>query len=261
MANKLYEESSIQNIADAIRSKNGSSDTYTVSEMSTAIENIPSGGDPSEYFTSNSVDGLGKTIKKLPSITISGLSASDFFYSTNLEEVGSVSAPNITTGQRLFRNCTALKKVGSISVSGITSAFQMFQGCSALENLPLFDTSNVTSFSNTFQNCSTIETTPQFDMSSATTCSSMFSGCTNLKNVPTFDWSSVSTAADLTSMFQSCPNLTDTSIDNILKSCMTCNFTGTLQTLGFRNASYSSARIQALPSYADFTNAGWTIGY
>lgn len=40
MANKLYDEASIQNIANAIRAKNGSSDTYKVSEMSDAILNI-----------------------------------------------------------------------------------------------------------------------------------------------------------------------------------------------------------------------------
>lgn len=44
MSQKLYSESSIQAIADAIRLKNGSSDTYTVEEMSQAIEDIPSGG-------------------------------------------------------------------------------------------------------------------------------------------------------------------------------------------------------------------------
>lgn len=44
MGLKLYEETSVQAIADAIRAKNGSSDTYTISEMSTAIGNIPSGG-------------------------------------------------------------------------------------------------------------------------------------------------------------------------------------------------------------------------
>lgn len=41
---KLYSDSDIQDIADAIRSKNGSSDTYKVSQMATAISNIPSGG-------------------------------------------------------------------------------------------------------------------------------------------------------------------------------------------------------------------------
>jgi len=38
--NKLYEENSIQDIADAIREKNGSSDTYTVAQMSGAIDDI-----------------------------------------------------------------------------------------------------------------------------------------------------------------------------------------------------------------------------
>lgn len=44
MANKLYDETSIQNIANAIRLKNGSSDSYTVGQMAQAIQDIPSGG-------------------------------------------------------------------------------------------------------------------------------------------------------------------------------------------------------------------------
>lgn len=43
MANKLYEESHIQDIANAIREKNGNSNTYTVAQMGDAIRNIPSG--------------------------------------------------------------------------------------------------------------------------------------------------------------------------------------------------------------------------
>ena len=42
MANKLYEETHIQNIANAIRQKNGSSDSYTVSQMADVIKSIPS---------------------------------------------------------------------------------------------------------------------------------------------------------------------------------------------------------------------------
>lgn len=49
MANKLYEESSIQNIADAIREKNGTQGTYKVSEMASAITALDaSGGSSSE---------------------------------------------------------------------------------------------------------------------------------------------------------------------------------------------------------------------
>ena len=38
--NKLYEETDIQNIANAIREKAGTADTFKVSEMANAISNI-----------------------------------------------------------------------------------------------------------------------------------------------------------------------------------------------------------------------------
>lgn len=44
MAQKLYEESNIQAIADAIREKNGTTDTYKTSEMADAIIAITTGG-------------------------------------------------------------------------------------------------------------------------------------------------------------------------------------------------------------------------
>jgi len=54
MSNVLVNETSLQNIASAIRTKNGSSDTYTPSEMATAIENIPSGTvNPTNYTQLN----------------------------------------------------------------------------------------------------------------------------------------------------------------------------------------------------------------
>lgn len=42
MANKLYEEASVQAIANAIRSKNGTTTTYKIGEMGDAIRNLPS---------------------------------------------------------------------------------------------------------------------------------------------------------------------------------------------------------------------------
>ena len=44
MANKLYNDTSIKAIANAIRTKNGKTDTYTVAEMAGAINDIPAGG-------------------------------------------------------------------------------------------------------------------------------------------------------------------------------------------------------------------------
>ena len=43
MANKLYNDTSIMAIADAIRAKNGTTNTYTIGEMASAITNIPTG--------------------------------------------------------------------------------------------------------------------------------------------------------------------------------------------------------------------------
>ena len=59
MSLKLYEESSVQAIADAIRAKNESQDTYTIAEMADAIDDIVTGA-PIEY----------KTYFKLPTSTI-----------------------------------------------------------------------------------------------------------------------------------------------------------------------------------------------
>lgn len=44
MGNKLYEENDVAAIATAIRTKNGSSNTYTVSQMAAAVEAIPTSG-------------------------------------------------------------------------------------------------------------------------------------------------------------------------------------------------------------------------
>lgn len=48
MANKLYEENSVQNIANAIRTKNGSETKYKIAEMAQAILDIPAGGELQE---------------------------------------------------------------------------------------------------------------------------------------------------------------------------------------------------------------------
>lgn len=44
MSKKLYEESSIQDIANAIREKTGGTETYKVAQMGNAVRNIPAGG-------------------------------------------------------------------------------------------------------------------------------------------------------------------------------------------------------------------------
>lgn len=56
MANKLYNEESIRDIANAIRTKNGTENTYNVSEMADAILAIVSGGSEGGITPTGSID-------------------------------------------------------------------------------------------------------------------------------------------------------------------------------------------------------------
>ena len=54
--NKLYEETDIQNIANAIREKAGTTDTFKVSEMAEAVANIQTGSVGKDVFTYQLID-------------------------------------------------------------------------------------------------------------------------------------------------------------------------------------------------------------
>lgn len=100
MALKLYNETDIEAIADAIRGKNGSSDTYTVSQMAQAIDDIPSGGGD------NDIDNL--LTNTLTEYVGSASSVRDyaFYNNTALESVELTG--NTTIGASAFRGCTGL---------------------------------------------------------------------------------------------------------------------------------------------------------
>ena len=130
-------------------------------------------------------------------------------------------------------------------------------------SIDLFDTSELTSFRSFFNRCTNLETIPLFDTSNVTDFRDAFSYCENLKNIPIFN---TSKATNMSGMFSrtSVTKLTDESLDNILQMCINAtSYTGTksLTTIGFTSGYYPSSRIQALPHYQDFINAGWTIGY
>lgn len=131
-----------------------------------------------------------------------------------------------------------LKKVPNNLTISTTVANYMFSNCSNLKIAPLLDTSNVENMRNMFSGCAYLETVPLYDTSKTT----------NIQNI-----------------FQGCYQLSDASLDNILLMCINISSSyadsKTLIRLGFDSYYYPASRIQALPHYQDFINAGWTIGY
>ena len=179
-----------------------------------------------------------------------GADLSDYFTST-------ISSGTQTVGGYV----DMVKKIPNNTIVSGTSlewAFRNFKGT----EIPSFDTSDVLNVYGMCSMASNLITLPQFNLSNCTSFSSMCYGCSNLENVPILD---TSKANRLSSMFGNCPKLTDTSLDNILQTCINSGVITSsrkkLTDLGFTSENYPASRIQALPHYQDFIDAGWTIGY
>lgn len=157
---------------------------------------------------------------------------------------------------------TSIEEIKEINLSNrLTSTRNMFSYFSSLTEVPLFDTSNISDMQSMFSNCSSLTSIPLFNTSNVTRMKSMFSNCTSLTSVPLFNTSNV---IDMNNMFGQCRLLTDESLDNILQMCINAkNYTATktFQGVGFNVNNYPASRIQGLPHYQDFIDAGWTIGY
>ena len=181
-----------------------------------------------------------------------------------LEYMPYVDVSNATNVQYMFYQCSNLKQVPPFNFSdAIVSISGMFQNCAMLVVVPLFNTSKVKNMQYTFRNCYYgLETLPLFDTSNVQNFGQMCENDSYLKNVPLFN---TSKATNFSLMFGSCTNLTNESLDNILQMCINATSysgTKTLRTLiGNQPSVYPTSKIEALPHYQDFIDAGWTIGY
>ena len=225
MSNVLVEESSLQNIATAIRAKNGSSDTYTPSEMSTAISNIPTGGsidfayakiDETKTYEATSNAGIKSLITD---ITLQAPLSGDLSY--------------------LFIYCKNLETISGLDISDATKLLYTFGYCTSLITIPNINPSKVWSFESTFY------------------------GCTILENFPVINMSNIDSATRLASMFKECPKLTDTSLNNILASLDTANITlsygRNLNNIGLSQTQAETCT--TLSNWAALSAKGWTTGY
>lgn len=196
-----------------------------------------------------------------------------------------------------FSDVTPIEEL--LDTSNVVTMNHMFKDCSNITTAPMLNTSNVKDMSWMFYACDNLTTIPQFDTSNVTNMSYMFFGCDNLKSLPLLDTSNVadfksffgdenastndmlSNLTDLggfknlgaafgkpyygydlggTGFLWRCPNLTHTSIMNVINNLYDC-ITGS-GTSGIIYTLRVNSNTLALLSEEDIaiaTNKGWNI--
>lgn len=157
MANVLVEETSLSNIASAIRGKNGSTAVYKPGEMAAAITNLPTGGsgggNDDGFLMDTLVNYENTTATKIKQGCFKDSTKLATATFTNVSDVGSsafsgcraliqVSLPNATTiGNNCFDNCNQLSTV-NLSSDVNTLGEYAFSNCKSLTsiNIPLVET-------------------------------------------------------------------------------------------------------------------------
>jgi surface protein len=303
----------LTDVAEAIRTKKGTSETIQASQFDTEIANLPSGSDLdwsaigydstpqsivdgynyAKYIQENWVDETSKlsdfknvvispqlslgnrtnlygfarylnSLLEIPLLDTSSVTTMSYMFEScySLATIPLLDTSSVTDMQSMFSSCSMLTTIPLLNTSRVTNMVSMFSSCRKLTTIPLLDTSSVTTMSSMFLNCSSLATIPLLDTSNVTNMYDIFHGCTNLTTVPLLNTSSVT--GNMNNMFAQCSKLSNESLDNILQMCINATaYTGTktLYFLGLRSSYYSVSKIQALPHYQDFIDAGWTIGY
>ena len=212
MAQKLYEETNIQAIADAIRGKNGLTNTYKTSEMAAAITAIEGGGviealditSNGTYTAPEGIDGYSPITVNVPqdgsppeeAFTITGDCSYRFAYGGwdwFIKNYGSrVTTNGISDCNSMFTHSqvTNIPFELNFSSSYINLSY-MFSQCYKLQSIPKFNNCKVKNMSFIFESCRSIREFPDdldtyFDWSYTSTInkSSMFYGCISLRKPP-----------------------------------------------------------------------------
>lgn len=265
MGKVLIDESNLQAIADSIRAKNGTQETYLPSEMSTAIDNISGGGGVPDW-SQIGYDGIpddiidsfnySKDIHDNWDPSITNL-ASKFSNDTDLVWMPLVDTSNATTINNMFYHCTAMVCIALLDFSNVTNFGGAFNLCVKLKNIPYFDMTKAQTASGMFSGCSNLREIPLLNTASVTNMNNMFSNCNLLYNVPVLDTSSVTT---MSGMFTSCTSLTSESLNNILKMCTDSAVRTTtnkkLSKIGLDQDQRTACK--RLSNYAAFIAAGWS---
>ena len=123
MSNVIIDDTHLNNIANAIRTKNGLSDKYKPSEMATAINQLE---EVTDYIDSDIAKDLNtdyllnRIILKVPYLDTSRMTTLSYAFQrcNRLEELQELDASNLVNITNIFASCNALKHFGGLKDLG-----------------------------------------------------------------------------------------------------------------------------------------------
>lgn len=155
---KLYPENAVQDIADAIRTKNGLSTSYKIGDMASAIREIPTGGGSDNYLVA-----MGASVGSIYDASVASVLSYQFTGHRNITGVEMTQVSYI--GQGAFDGC-----------QNITTA--KFPECITIDREAFVGTDDLSSIS--FPKCETIGSQGFYRASALTSVE--FPKCTLLNN-------------------------------------------------------------------------------
>lgn len=199
----------------------------------------------------------------------------------NLTSINGLSLDKATTANGMFSGCTSLRTIQNLSIPNVTDIGDMFWRCNSLESVPIFDTSNVTFADNLFYDCTSLTHIPSMNLSKVSKLWNLCNGCPNLQSIGEIDLSGLTQTVSLfnTNMdkltdiggfpglsvefkfaggLDRCPNLSKTSIENVVNNLKDISSTGTIQTL-YLSTSVQDKVDEQITSAA--TAKGWAIAF
>lgn len=201
----------------------------------------------------------------------------DTFYNCKLlASVPTIDCSNMASDndfQATFNGCEELTNVTLTNIPISTSSFisnhqslsSMFRNCKKLTTISGLNNITPKSVNNMFYNCEVLTTVPSMNTSYCTDFGSMCYGCQSLTTVPIMNMNAVGSlsVSYLRDMFKNCPNLTTTSLDNILASLISIgNSTASNRTLAYIGLSSTQATTcTTLSNWSTLSSRGWTTGY
>ena len=279
-------KSKLTAIADAIRSKNSTTDKMSLDSIPTIIADLKTGGDLSETTvelnlasgdqsvsapagTGYSKITISKPATLLPANIASGVEIAGVMGTANVAKPGGEPAVEYEGSDGIKISFSSNSQLTSLSftsafngaIPNITDMSSMFSNCKTLTSLDLsnFDTSKVTKMYYMFFFCRALTSLDlsNFDTSKVTSMSSMFSHCNALTslNLSSFDTSNVTS---MDSMFEYCSSLTSLDLSNFNTSNVTSMdsmFCGCSSLTSLNLSSFDTSKVTSMSSMFSHCNA------